>query len=59
MAQLDRARTDPLEELLIAPGALMVRTGLTTRIRPLPLDAQPELRTVVERLRESLYTTNR
>jgi hypothetical protein len=52
--RLDWQRIDPIQELMIAPDALMHRRGSTGEILTLDLKDEPELASVVETLRGSL-----
>jgi hypothetical protein len=45
---------NPLEELLLAPGALLHRKGATSEVVPLDLSADPELKQVIDELRREL-----
>jgi len=45
---------NPLEELLLAPGALLHRKGATSEVVPLDLSADPELKQVIDELRHEL-----
>jgi hypothetical protein len=51
---LDWERVDPLEEIFIAPDAMLMRKGSTSTMAPLDLRSEPELRSVVDQLRQSL-----
>jgi hypothetical protein len=45
---------DPLDELMIAPDALLRRRGSAGEVAPLDLAAEPQLAAVVDELRQSL-----
>jgi len=51
---LDWERVDPLEEIYVAPDALLTRKGSTSTLAPIDLQSEPELRSVVDQLRRSL-----
>lgn len=47
-------RVDPLDEIYTAPDAMLRRKGSTSTLAPLDLRSEPELRSVVDQLREAL-----
>ncbi|HLI02481.1 MAG TPA: hypothetical protein VKV06_16960 [Acidimicrobiales bacterium] len=54
VARIDWPRVDPVEQLVIAPDALLYRSGPQRQIIPLTLESEPELKAVVEQLRRDL-----
>jgi hypothetical protein len=51
---LDWPRVDVVEELLIAPEALLIRRGSAKEVAPLDLKGQPGLRTLLTQLHDQL-----
>lgn len=52
--RLDWEHIDALEEIYIAPDAMLKREGATATLSPLDLSEEPELKAVMEQLKDSL-----
>jgi hypothetical protein len=55
--RLEWNSVSPLEELLLAPGALMHRKGATSEVVPIDLSSDPELKQIIDELRRELADT--